>query len=65
MGLGKQHGIAWINDITNHFVYKDMDDYNEISRKISNISRTKSQNLNVSRLGLQLSLRNIFKPSVK
>ena len=34
-------------------------------RKISNISRTKSQNSNVSRLGLQLSLRNILKPCVK
>ena len=35
-------------------------------RKISNIRRTKSQNLNVSYLGLQLSLRNtcILKPSV-
>ena len=33
-------------------------------RKISNIRRTKSLNLNVSRLGLQLSLRNILKPSV-
>ena len=34
-------------------------------RKISNISRTKSPNSNVSRLGLQLSLRNILKPDVK
>ena len=36
-------------------------------RKISNTRRTKSQNLNVSRVGLQLSLRNtcILKPSVK
>ena len=34
-------------------------------RKISNISGTKSQNLNVSRLGLQLSLCNILKPGVK
>ena len=33
--------------------------------KISNIKYTKSQNLNVSHLGLQLSLRNILKPSVK
>ena len=33
--------------------------------KISNIRRTKSQNLNVSRLSLQLSLRNILKLSVK
>ena len=34
-------------------------------RKVSNIMRTKYQNLNVSRLGLQLSLRNILKTSVK
>ena len=33
--------------------------------KISNKRCTKSQNLNVSRLCLQLSLRNILKPSVK
>ena len=34
-------------------------------RKISNISRNKSQNSNVSRLGLQLSLCNILNPGVK
>ena len=34
-------------------------------RQVSNIRRTESQNLNVSRLGLQLSLRNILKPGVK
>ena len=34
-------------------------------RQISNISRTKSQNLNVSRHVLQLSLRNLLKPGVK
>ena len=34
-------------------------------RKISNIRRTKSQIFNVPRLGMQLSLRNILKPSVK
>ena len=34
-------------------------------RTISNIRRTKSQNLNVSCLGLKLSLRNILNPSVK
>ena len=34
-------------------------------RKVSNIRRTKCQNLNASRLGLQLSLRNILKSSVK
>ena len=33
-------------------------------RKISNTRRTKSLNLNVSPLGLQVSLRNILKPSV-
>ena len=34
-------------------------------RKISNIRHIKSQNLNVPRLALHLSLRNILKPSVK
>ena len=34
-------------------------------RKISNIRRTKSQNLNASCLGSQLSLRNILKPDVE
>ena len=34
-------------------------------RKLSNISHTKSQNLNVSCLALQLPLRNILKPGVK
>ena len=34
-------------------------------RKLSNIRRTKSPNLYVSRLGMQLSLCNILKPSVK
>ena len=33
--------------------------------QISNISRTKSQHLNVGRLGLQLSLSNSLKPGVK
>ena len=34
-------------------------------RKISNIRRTKSQNLNVSRLVLEWSLPNPMKPGVK
>ena len=38
---------------------------NKSYRKISNIRRTKFQNLKVSRLSLQLSLHNILKPSVK
>ena len=37
----------------------------ETYRKISNIRRTKSPNLNVSRLVLQLSLPNPMKPVVK
>ena len=36
-----------------------------IYRKISNIRRIKSQNLNVCRLVLQLSLPNPMKPGVK
>ena len=36
-----------------------------VYRKISNISRTKSPNLNVSRLVVQLSLPNQTKPGVK
>ena len=34
-------------------------------RQVSYISRTESKNLNVSRLGLAFSLRNILKPGVK
>ena len=34
-------------------------------RKVSNIRRTKSQNLNASRLILQLPLPNPLKPGVK
>ena len=34
-------------------------------RKVSNISRTKSPNLNVSSLVMQLSLPNPMKPGVK
>ena len=34
-------------------------------RQVSNIWRTESQYLNVSRLDLQLFLRNTFKPGVK
>ena len=36
-----------------------------IYRQVSNIRRTEFQNLNVSRLGLQLSLPNSLKPGVK
>ena len=36
-----------------------------IYRKISNTRRTQSQNINVSRLVLQLSLPNPLKPGVK
>ena len=34
-------------------------------RQVSNISRTESPNSNISRLGLQFSLRNILQPGVK
>ena len=37
----------------------------KLYRKVSNIKRTKSQNLNDSRLVLQLSLPNRLKPGVK
>ena len=36
-----------------------------IYRKISNMRCTKIENLNVSHIGLQLSMRNILKPSLK
>ena len=36
-----------------------------IYRQVSDIRCTEFQNLNVSRLGLQLFLRNILKPGVK
>ena len=37
---------------------------NEIYRQTSNVSRAKSQNLNISRLVFQLSLPNPLKPGV-
>ena len=45
------------------FTYAYM--FHRAYRKISNISRTKSPDLNVSRLVLQLSLPNPMKPGVK
>ena len=46
---------------------KDMGNirYSNIYRQFSNISRIQSQNINVSRPVLQLSLSNPFKPGVK
>ena len=44
---------------------KNYGDFHWVYRQISNISRTKSQNLNSSHLVLQLSLCNILKPCVK
>ena len=41
------------------------DEYNLTCRKVFNTTRTKSQNLNDSRLVLQLSLTNPLKPDVK
>ena len=43
----------------------DVGTFSKNYRKISNIRRTKSQNLNDSRLVLQLSLSNPLKPGVK
>ena len=48
------HSLEWGAQLINN-------DY----RKLSDTRRTKSQNWNVSRLSLQLSLCNILKPSVK
>ena len=45
-------------------VYFDASQNNEY-RKISNVRCAKSQNLNDSRLVLQLSLSNLLKPGVK
>ena len=50
---------------TKQSIAKNTRKFHEIYRKISNISRTKFPNLNVSHLVLQLSLPNPFKPSVK
>ena len=51
--------IIWSTQSDNYFMITD--NY----RQISNISRTKSQHLNVSSLVLQLSLPNPLKPGVK
>ena len=45
-----------------HVVYKKQ---NELPRKVSNIRRTKAQNLSVSRPVLQLPLPNLLKPRIK
>ena len=52
-------------NITRWMRYPTQEDKKEIYRKISDIRRTKSQILNVPGLGMQLSLRNVLKPSVK
>ena len=49
------HIIAYVHYIILHQCYS----------KSSNIRHTNSQNLNLTRLGLQLSLRNELKPIVK
>ena len=49
-----------------HFTNKvELSLHNNTHRKISCIGRTKSQNLNVSHIVLQLSLPNPLKPGVK
>ena len=60
-------GLVWI--ITNYVVWSHcniINFQNTITyHKISNMRCTESQNLNVSRLVLQLSLHNLLKPGVK
>ena len=58
LALTHRYWIAWKKTgyvSTSHIAYC----------KISNRRCTKPQNFNVSRLGMQLSLRNILKPGVK
>ena len=61
--------ILWsgtpLNNITMTDSFRFLNNRNEYHFKISNIRRTKSQNLNASGLGLQLSLCSILKPGVK
>ena len=52
-------------ECTDNVIIRPMLLSNIMYRKISNIRRTKSQTLNVSRLVLQLSLPNPMKPGVK
>ena len=64
------NAIAWSKVTISLFVLSHKCWYNNPAdkrnyRKISNIRRTKSQILNVSRLALQWSLCNILKPCVK
>ena len=62
-GVLWRFGIGRLSPYRYGPLHLEEDGYNY--RKISNISRTKYQNLNVSRLYLQLSLRNILKPIIK
>ena len=65
--LNHQNGIPlhwYCNIIENIFLNVHMKQFLNNYRQISNISHTKSQNLNVSCLVLQLSLSNPLKPGV-
>ena len=55
----------WVMDCVCRCLVVFFCDTNDIYCQISNISRTKSQNLHISRLVLQLSLPNSLKPGVK
>ena len=50
---------------SSHHLGQTMQASYDTYRQISNIRRTKSQNLIVSRLVLQLSLPNLLKPCIK
>ena len=56
--------ISWITRMKYLVHQRYLTSHHE-HRKVSNITRTKSQNLNDSRLVLQLSMSNLLKPGVK
>ena len=57
--------LKFINKVTCYPHHNKTQGANYIYRQISNISRTKYQNLNMSCVFLQLSLPNSLKPGVK
>ena len=60
-----RYGAILIDRVLYHICQIMLCTVSKIYRKISNVSRSKSQNVNVSCLVMQLSLRNLLKPCVK
>ena len=60
-----RHQVVSYHTMTFTIYSSDIHIHTKFYRIISNIRRIKSQNINVSRLRLQLPLSNILKPSVK